>query len=176
MEDTYIIPLNGLDGGAGEFRWRVGKEFFAGFGNSEIRDADIEAVASVRRSAGRTDVDCGIGGTVVTVCDRCLGDLPIRVDEQVRLRVRFGVEASEAEEYEEDGRELVFVSADDAGLDIGQVIYDYVCLAIPLHKVHEDGGCDPEVLKYLATDGEASAEGGESDSPFASLKGLFETE
>ena len=37
-----------------------------------------------------------------------------------------------------------------AELDLGQDVYDYVCTALPLKRVHPDGGCNQETVGYLS--------------------------
>lgn len=171
MHENYIIPLNGLDRGRKAFRWHVGEEFFKDFDNSEIRDCDVWVDAEVVKKGSRIDVDCSINGSVVTVCDRCLGDLEVTIDTDLPLAVRFGEESEALQE--EDGREVVFVEADSDSIEMDQIIYDYICLSVPLHKVHEDGGCDPEVLKYIKTEGDKE-EKAPANNPFEALKGLFD--
>ena len=173
MHENYIIPLNGLDRGRERFRWHVGEEFFTDFGNSEIRDCDVWVEAEAVKKGSRIDVDCSICGSVVTVCDRCLGDLEVEIDTDLPLAVRFGEESQSALQ-EEDGREVVYVGPESESLEMDQIIYDYICLSVPLHKVHEDGGCDPEVLKFIKTDGVPQEEKAAANNPFSALKGLFD--
>ena len=70
-------------------------------------------------------------------------------------------------------REILFIPEDNTDLDMGQVIYDYTCLSLPLTRVHEEGACDPETVKYLGTQ-EPEPGGNAEDSPFAALKNLFD--
>ena len=99
-------------------------------------------------------------------------DLEVMIDTDLKLAVRFGDEPEGAPE-EEDGREVVYVGMDSDSIEMDQIIYDYICLSVPLHKVHEDGGCDPEVLKYIKTDG-GTGEKAAANNPFSALKGLLD--
>ena len=173
MHENYIIPLNGLDREWKKFPWHVGKEFFTDFGNSEIRDCDVQVEAEAAKWGSRIDIDCHMGGSVVTVCDRCLGDLEMAIDTDLHLAVRFGNEPESSPE-EEDGREVVYVGMDSDSIEMDQIIYDYICLSVPLHKVHEDGGCDPEVLKFIKTDGGSEEKKAAANNPFSVLKGLLD--
>ena len=67
------------------------------------------------------------------------------------------------------------LSESDTDLDLSQIIYDYVCLSLPVQRVHEEGGCNPEALKFLNSE-ELSGKDDDDDSslPFAALKSLLE--
>lgn len=98
------------------------------FETSEIIDADLEAEAEVSDD-GAVSVKCHVAGSVTVQCDRCLADLVMPVDTSF-----------EDEDHPIEGN-LV---------DLRQDVYDYVCISLPLQRVHEEGACDPEVLKFLS--------------------------
>ena len=171
MNDNFIIPLNGLAVGKNEFFIRAGKDFFESFENEEILDADLQIRILVEKSGRYVGVDCDVEGTITVECDRCLDPLEMPVDEQVRLSVKFGEEEN-AETGQDSEREVVFVKEDDAELDMSQIVYDYACLALPMQRMHEDGGCNPDVMKYYGgVEEDVDAE--VVESPFAALKDLF---
>ena len=109
MNDEFIIPLNGLTTGNHEYGWRVGKEFFESFENSEILDAELVVSVVVEKSGRYLGIDCDVTGDVTLECDRCLDDLVLPVDVDVRLSVKYGDEES-SEEHREGEREVVFLS------------------------------------------------------------------
>ena len=171
MNGNFIIPLNGLAAGENRFSWHAGEDFFEAFGNTEILDADIDVSVVVDKSGRYVGVDCEIDGYLTVACDRCLEDLRMPVSTDVMLSVKFGDEES-SEEHQEGEREIVFVPEGDAEMDMSQIIYDYVCLALPMQRHHEDGGCNPEALRYLAGGESVNAEE-DVNNPFAALKELM---
>ena len=125
----FVVKLIGLASGKTEFDWEVGREFFARFGNEEILDAGISVNATVVNHGVTLDVECAIEGTVTVPCDRCLDPLTLPV---------------------ETGFEDTYVPEDDS-LDLSQDVYDFVCTALPLQRVHEnEEDCNQETLKYLS--------------------------
>ena len=172
MGENFIIPLDGLAIGHSEYRWHIGKEFFESFENAEILDAQLDVTVAVEKSGRYVGVDCEVSGHVVVECDRCLGDIEMPIDSEILLSVKFGQEES-SEEHQEGEREVVFVPQDNADFDMSQIIYDYVCLSLPMQRCHEDGDCDPEVLRHLTGEG-FKAQDADVNNPFAALKGLLE--
>ena len=124
----FVVKLVGLAKGSSPITWTVGREFFEEFGNTDILDADLTVRASLSNHGLTIDVSCDIEGTVTVACDRCLEDLVIPV------------ETSFEETYTPESDEL----------DMGQEVYDYVCISIPIQRVHPDGECNSETTKYLS--------------------------
>ena len=173
MGEKFIIPLSSLSTGVNEFSWLVGKEFFESFENAEILDAELDASVVVEKSGRYVGVDCDVHGSLTVECDRCLDELVMPVDVEIRLSVKYGSEES-SEEHQEGEREVVFVPEDDALLDLSQIVYDYVCLSLPMQRCHEPGECNPAAMKYFGEAGkeEESAEEIQAN-PFAALKDMF---
>ena len=174
MDDRFIIPLNGLATGKNDFFWNVGKEFFESFGNTEILDAEIDVRVVVEKSGRYIGVDCDIDGEVVVECDRCLDEVVIPLETEALLSVKYGEDES-SDEPQDGEREVVMVPDTDAELDMSQIIYDYVCLALPMQRVHEDGDCNPAAMRCLAgTDADdAAPDEVDVNNPFAALKDLL---
>jgi len=171
MNDNFIIPLNGLAAGENHFSWHAGKEFFEAFENAEILDADLDVSVTVEKSGRYVGVDCEIDGSVMVSCDRCMEDLQMPIGADIMLSVKFGEEES-SDDHQEGEREIVFVPEGDAEMDLSQIIYDYVCLALPMQRHHDDGDCDPEAMRYI-TAGEPVKVEGDVNNPFAALKELM---
>ena len=173
MNDKFIIPLNGLTAGKNEFFWQAGKEFFDSFENAEILDAQLDADVIVEKSGRYIGVDCDVRGKVVVECDRCLDELDMPVDVEIRLSVKYGMEEN-SEETQPGEREVIFIPDTDADFDMSQIIYDYVCLSLPMQRTHALGECNPEVMKcYGAPVVDAQAQDETENNPFATLKDLF---
>ena len=79
------------------FSWQAGKEFFESFENTEILDAHLDADVRVEKSGRYIGVDCDVRGEVTVECDRCLDELDMPVDVEIRLSVKYGSEESSEE-------------------------------------------------------------------------------
>ncbi len=174
MNNEFIIPLNGLAAGENRFFWQAGKEFFEGYDNTEVIDAQLDIDVSAEKSGRYIGVDCDVRGWLVVECDRCLEDLNIPVDVEVMLSVKFG-EVDSSEEIQDGEREVIFLPVDNTELDMSQIVYDYVCTSLPLQRVHAEGECNPETMKYYgASEEKVVSDEVVENNPFAALKNLFD--
>ena len=166
----FLVPLNGLAAGRTQFCWTAGKEFFDSFGNSDIIDASVSVALEVEKSGQFIGIDCSLDGYMTVECDRCLADLRLPVAVSVKMSVKFGDEAAEILEGD-DNREIIYVPSADSDLDMSQIIYDYSCLALPMQRVHPDGECDQDVVSRIGIAGDAELQA--DASPFSALKDIF---
>ena len=155
---SIIIPLNDWAAGERKFHAHADLEFFQQFDNTEILDADVNVeVRVVKEGTRKVEAELHLSGTVTVPCDRCLEPLAVPV------------EANPSEVFEPE------VLSED--WDLSQAVYDYVCLSLPLQRVHPEGECNPDTVRFLGQEEreneEAEATG--ANSPFAALKGLFES-
>ncbi|HBH08321.1 MAG TPA: DNA-binding protein [Rikenellaceae bacterium] len=176
MDGFLTVPINGLAQGRTDFRWRVGKTFFEHFENSEILAADLDIEVSAEKSGHFIGIDCDVCGDVTVACDRCLEELRLPVGTGFRLSVKFGQEPADSSDAEEGEREIVWLPESDADLDLGQIVYDYVCLSLPVQRVHPEGECNPDAVKFLSSEDEqrGDSRGKDASLPFASLKDLID--
>lgn len=108
--------------------WHADGKFFEDFGNSEILGANIQVNARISYRGVTADVSCEIRGSVTVACDRCLEDLELPVETSFE----------------------VSCIPDGAELDLSQDVYDYVCISLPLKRVHPDQGCNQETVGFLS--------------------------
>jgi uncharacterized metal-binding protein YceD (DUF177 family) len=69
--------------------------------------------------------------------------MQLDVEGQMELIYKFGIEESLDET-------LVVLSPDSYQIDMFQPIYELLIVSLPSRFVHENDGCDPDVLKFLS--------------------------
>ena len=151
---SIIIPMDGWAAGERSFRFHADTEFFQAFDNTEILNADVEVEIRVVKDGAKAEAYIYLCGTVTVPCDRCLEPLQVPVEEDPS-------EEFQTELLKEDW-------------DLSQAVYDYVCLSLPMQRVHPEGECNPDTVRFLGQDGRVDEEAAPS-SPFAALKGLFDS-
>ena len=152
--NPFVIPLNDWAAGERIFRGNAGLEFFQAFDNTEIQDASVSVeIRVVKEGLRKVRAELNLSGSVTVPCDRCLEPLEVPV------------EVTPPEE---------FTPEDPGGdWDLSQAVYDYICLSLPLQRVHPEGECNPDTVRFLRQ-GERKNEEAALNSPFSALKGLFE--
>ncbi len=167
--NEFLIPIKGLSTGKHKYTFLLDTQFFGKFDNSLVSEADLTADIVLEKQPLWIGVSGKVKGEVVTECDRCLDELKIPLNTDVKLIVKFA-----RTEGEEDNDEVMILEPGEAELDLEQFFYDYVCLSLPLQRVHPQGECNSEMekkletLSYRVVDKESS-----QDSPFGKLKDLL---
>jgi len=180
-EIDTIIQFSGLKPGRYTYQYPIGDSFFKGFENEELREGSVNFEVVLERRERELLFNFAFHGTVKTTCDRCLGAMTVPVEGNEVLCVKF------SDTETSDNEDVLILPENAYQIDLAQWLYEYIAVRLPMQKVHEEGECDPEMLKYISEghdgeDGEASGDEsgcrtlgeGESDPRWAALKELLE--
>ena len=144
----YNIAFKGLSLGKHIFEYEVDGKFLSEFDQGVVDEGLVNVRLTLEKQSSMLTLWFDLKGTVQVQCDRCLEmyDQPIESDE--RICVRFG------EKENMEGDDLIWVSANDYQLNVAQLIYEFIGLAVPIRKVHpedENGNstCDPQMIEKL---------------------------
>lgn len=144
----YNIAFKGLSQGKHIFDYEVDGRFFAEFEGGLVEAGNVAVKLTLEKQSSLMIFTFDVKGTVRVQCDRCLEmyDQPIKSKE--RIFVKFG------EKEFSDGDDVIWVSVNDYQLNVAQLIYEYIGLAIPIKRVHPDdeegnSTCDPEMIEKL---------------------------
>ena len=152
--------------GKHHFSFEIGGEFFRVYENSEVIKAGLSAEVDVVRGSSLMNIDGIITGGISVECDRCLDELHLPVDAELSLIIKF------AKDIDEESDEIMVIDPSEGELDLSQLFYDTVILSLPLQRVHDNGHCNPEMVKKLESLSGGSSEEEERESPFSILKKL----
>ncbi len=136
--NLFGVNIIGLSPGKHQFEYELKNGFFAQYGTESIANGNLKADVTVNKH--ETFIECffAINGTVEVTCDRSLDnfDLPLQLNRM--LVYKFGDEDKEISE------DVQIIHRDTATLDLGQPMYEYIVLAIPLKKIHPRFGQEDE--------------------------------
>lgn len=157
----FSIPVKGLGLGTHHYNFTIERTFFEQFEESMIKDGVIDLRVAFDKRSDMYVLDFEFDGTVRTNCDRCLDEMDLAIGGEEQLLVKLSVE----ERVEE--AEVVYVSPELSKFNIAKYIYEFISLAMPLIKVHEDESlCNPEMIAYLnGTPSEDESEEGAQTNP-----------
>ncbi|MBN2167391.1 MAG: DUF177 domain-containing protein [Marinilabiliaceae bacterium] len=144
---AFDIEFKGLKEGTHTFIYSVRKEFFEQIENSLIDDGDIEAKVLLTKHSTYLHFEFDVNGSVVTICDRCLDPITIKLSNKGILYVKFGVELDDTND------EVLIIPHEEYCLNIAQYIYEFIALGLPMQIVHsnksDDDKCNVTMLNKL---------------------------
>lgn len=127
---AYSVNILGLSHKAHSFDYTIGDEFFKQYGTEILTGGDFEAKVVLDKHETFIDAEFSIAGKAKLVCDRSLEPFeePIKLHKKVMFK--YGEEESEISD------EIVTITRDQAQLELGQFIYEFINLEIPMKKLH----------------------------------------
>lgn len=143
-KNEFLIPVSGLALGSHSYQFEINDDFFTDKEYSEIQQGKVTVSLDVDRQETMLILHFGIKGTVRVACDRCADEFDQPIEDEREFFVKLGTENAE----ESDDVEVVDADAHD--FDISTLIYEFIILAIPMHRVHPEGQCNPEVIALLS--------------------------
>ena len=163
-DNEFLIPVSGLALGVHDFKFDIKDDFFADLDYSEVKHGEVTVDLNIVREELMMTLNFLINGKVRVVCDRCADEFDIPIQSEQVFFIKLG--SDEVEESDD----VAVVPADQHAYDIRSLIYEYIILAIPIHRVHPEGQCNPEVLALLYHDEEPDDDETVVDPRWAALK------
>jgi uncharacterized protein len=163
--DQFTIPVSGLSDGLHEYDFDIGREFFQQFEGSLVEEANVQVHFTFDKRTDLYILTFEFEGEVKTTCDRCLEEFDLPVEDEQSLLVKF-------DETEWEDADVIYILQGTQSLNVARYIYEFINLAVPITKTHDDAGesCDPEMLKFIEQEEDEPED--DSGSVWDSLKGL----
>lgn len=143
QNDDRIVRFSGIKSGIYNYEMLLDDTFFEDFKNEEIKGGKVHFDVIMERNERVTMLTFRFDGEVKTTCDRCLGEMTVKVSGEERLNVRF------SDTETSDDEQVVILPEETHELDLTPWLYEYVAVRLPLQHSHPEGECDPEMVKYL---------------------------
>jgi uncharacterized metal-binding protein YceD (DUF177 family) len=172
----YTIPFSGLNLGEHEFDFEVNDTFFENRPYSEIQKGNFKIHVLLTKYSTMLSLHFKIEGSAEMLCDKCSEPFMLPISGTNDLMVKIGIEESNKED-----EDVIFVGSGEHELDIEQQIYEYIAIALPFSRAHEEGECNEEVLKEIEKirvedfnePEEEQKEDDENENPWELLKQKF---
>ena len=158
--DQFSIPVSGLRNGLHGYEFNIENSFFEEFEGSPIKNGQVAVHLDFDKREDMYVLMFSFEGKVEVICDRCLDPFNLPIEDRQSLMVKFD------EEPWEDA-DVVFIVKGTQEMNVAKYIYEFINLAVPISKTHDDAGdqCNPDMLKYLdQTEEEESDE--DTSNPF----------
>lgn len=169
----YNIPIKVVGLGLHNYVFKVEDDFFKNFEMSPVEHGSFDVTVEMDKRPNIIELMFEIKGTIPSPCDRCLAEIPVSLECNNRMLVKY----SEIDRQDED--EVVYVSQEDAYLNVASLIYEFIVLAIPILKridceENNQKYCDKDVLEYYDKVNQEIDEDEEDENPdiWGSLKDI----
>ena len=156
----FRIPAAILKADEASYEWKLGPDFLA------IFDEEHEGITG----HFEVQMELNVHGIVDTTCDRCMVPIKMPIESDYQMVVKHGDPADSTDE-------VVFIDSDSSDLNVGQHIYDFILLSVPIsHRIPdcdqmENSPCDTSFLTYLSQNQvDEMPKGDKSESPWDDLK------
>ena len=166
--NDYILPIAGLSIGYHDFEYEIDDKFFEDFEFSEVKKGCVKVNLNVEKHEREFILTFNFAGNVYIPCDRCNEEYEQPIENKVVIYLKYG------HGYEEESDDVIVIPSEEGEFDVASLIYEYIILSLPIHRVHEDvSQCNQEVIEYLErAESEESEEDDEIDPRWKCLEEL----
>ena len=166
-KNEFLIPVSGLALGRHSYQFEINDDFFTDKEYSEIQQGKASVSLDIDRQETLLTLHFGIAGTVRVACDRCAEEFDLPIEDEREFFVKLGTENAE------ESDDVAVIDPDAHDFDVSTLIYEFIILAIPMHRVHPEGQCNPEVIALLSAEDEPAEPEEEAIDPrWAALKDI----
>jgi uncharacterized protein len=127
---AYSINIVGLSNKQHHFHYEFGSEFFKEYGSNPVSEGSFEVDLLLDKHETFLEAEFKIKGTARLICDRSLEPFDHPIESMSKIMFKYG------DKDEEITDEIVIIHRDTATLELGQYIYEFIALAIPLKRLH----------------------------------------
>lgn len=127
---AYRINIVGLSNKVHQFQYEVGPALFQEYGSDVVTAGSFQVDVSLDKRETFLEANFSIHGQAQLICDRSLEEFDYPVTVRRKVVFKYG------DQDEEITDEIMIIHRDTAWLELGQYIYEFIALAIPLKKLH----------------------------------------
>ncbi len=173
FKTLWVKPLSiniaGLDLKAHHFSFSLGEAFLQQYGQGYLPKGDFSVEIVLDKHETFIEADIKIAGTAKLTCDRSLEVFDFPIDVEKRILFKYGDEDTELTD------EIILINRERSSLDMGQLVYEFIGLSIPIKKLHprfQDEDDDGEEGKMIYTSSTEHKDGDEVNPMWEKLKKL----
>jgi uncharacterized protein len=127
---AYSINIVGLSNKIHHFNFEFGAEFFRKYDSDLVSTGNFRVDVVLDKHETFIESEFKIQGKVGLTCDRSLESFDFPIETTRKMLFKYG------EKDEEITDEITTIGRETVSLELGQFIYEFITLAIPLKKLH----------------------------------------
>ncbi len=129
MKD-YSVNIIGLSQKTHHFSFRLEDAFFKAQEIQLFEKGNFDAEVVLDKHETFINAEFKISGTAALICDRSLEPFDLVLNLKEKIVFKYGEEEGELSE------EIVVIKHDKVSIDIGQYLFEFIALAMPMKRLH----------------------------------------
>ena len=113
-----------------QFEYEIDAGFFGNFQQDLVNDGKLSARVDLEKSDSFIRMTLGLKGVVELTCDRSLEQFQHPIEETREVIFKYGDQECEID------HDVVMITRDTQQIDVGQYIFEFISLAVPMKKLH----------------------------------------
>jgi len=130
MAKDFSVNILGLSKEVHLFEFQLEEDFFKKYGQEVVTNGKFAARVSLDKKETFIEADFKIEGHAFLNCDRSLDEFEYPISIARRIVFKYGDEPKEVSD------EIIVIKHDQQKLDVGQLMYEFIALEIPIKKLH----------------------------------------
>src|SRR5260221_5157344 len=130
MARDFSVNILGLGKGVHQFEFQLEDDFFKKYGQEVVTKGKFTARVALDKEETFIEADFKIEGNALLICDRSLDEFEFPVSLSRKIVFKYGEEPKEVSD------EIIVITHDQQKLDVGQLMYEFIALDIPIKKLH----------------------------------------
>ena len=142
----YLIKFSGLKEGIHLFNYELGNKFFRNFDYYDFLDAKLFAKLELEKQSTLLNLKFSFSGKIEVQCDVSMESFNLDLETEHAVVVKFKDDIISTDD------KVIFMPAGSHSIDVSQLIYESIILAVPQKKVHpgiENGSLKSEIVEKL---------------------------
>jgi len=127
---AFSIDIAGLGNKVHDFEFEINQSFFDHYGKELVESGSLHAKVHLDKRETMIEARFNINGTIQLICDRSLDPYEQVINVEKMMVFKYGHQEMELSD------EIVLITRETAQLDLGQYIYEFVALEVPIKKLH----------------------------------------
>jgi uncharacterized metal-binding protein YceD (DUF177 family) len=128
--NDFVVNIIGLAKKQHSFEFKLDEAFFNQYGSQTVAKGDFDAIVVLDKRETFIEAKFEIKGKAELICDRSLEPFDEHMHLHRTVRFKYGQEPGEVTD------EIVVIKQEQESLDIGQFMYEFVVLNVPIKKIH----------------------------------------
>jgi uncharacterized metal-binding protein YceD (DUF177 family) len=127
---AFRVNISGLSNKIHQFQYEIGDEFFGQYGTGLVSEGAFRVGVTLDKRETFVEARFDINGQAKLTCDRSLDPFQYPIKTSKKVVFKYG------DTDEELSDEIIMIHRDSDSLELGQYIYEFIALQIPIKKLH----------------------------------------